>query len=179
MQSGPRDSDMSTDEDAVLSTARLRLRPLRVEDAASMVTVLADPRLYSFTGGGPPTPEVLRARYEAQVAGRSPDGSEAWHNWIVSLAPAGPEIGFVQATITSHGDAADIAWLTGVPWQGHGYAAEAGRAMLAWLVERGVADVTAHVHPAHAASARVAAAIGLVATGELEDGEQVWRLPLS
>ena len=168
---------MSPDEAAVLATARLSLRPLRVEDAEEMALVLADPGLYSFIDGGPPTPEVLRARYEAQLEGWSPDRTEEWRNWIVRLAPDGPAIGFVQATITGHGKVADIAWVTGLPWQGHGYAAEAGRAMIAWLIERGVTDVTAHIHPAHAASARVAAAIGLAPTSEIEAGEQVWRLP--
>ena len=48
--------------------------------------------------------------------------------------------------------------------------------MVAWLWERGVAEIRAHVHPDHAASARVAERIGLVPTGVLDDeGEQIWR----
>ncbi len=144
-----------------------------------MVAVLADPALYRFTGGEPPTLEELRRRYVAQVAGRSADGTEAWHNWIVRLAAGGEAVGFVQATVTGDGDDAnaDIAWVVGVPWQGHGYAGEAAAALVAWLVgARGVSAVTAHIHPYHAASARVAERAGLAPTGVFEDGERVWRL---
>lgn len=141
-----------------------------------MVGVLADPALYRFTGGEPPTLLGLRRRYAAQVAGASPDGSERWHNWILRLAAGGEAIGFVQATVMDEGRRADIAWVIGVPWQGQGYAAEAAVAMGAWLRETGVAEFTAHIHPDHGASERVAARAGLVATKEIEDGERVWRL---
>lgn len=50
---------------------RLALRPLTVEDAPAMVSVLADPSLYEFTGGRPPTPDQLTRQYTAQVRGRS------------------------------------------------------------------------------------------------------------
>ena len=43
----------------MISTARLDLLPLRVEHAAEMAEVLADPALHTFTGGtwpqAPPT----------------------------------------------------------------------------------------------------------------------------
>ncbi len=35
--------------------------------------------------------------------------------------------------------------------------------------------ITAHVHPDHAASARVAELASLLATDEVDDGERVWR----
>jgi len=147
-----------------------------------MAVVLADPALYGFTGGEPPTLDALRRRYAAQVTGASPDGAERWLNWIVRLAPddggdaPGPAIGFVQATVTGAGRRADIAWVIGVRWQGQGHAAEAAAALVAWLRASGVSTITAHVHPDHVASARVAARAGLVATDAFEDGERVWRL---
>ncbi len=161
---------------ARLVTPRLRMDPLRVEDAEAMRGVLADPALYRFTGGEPPTLDSLRRRYAAQVAGASPDGSERWHNWILRLTAGGEAIGFVQATVTDEGRRADIAWVIGVPWQGLGYASEAAVALVAWLRGAGAATITAHVHPDHEASARVAARAGLAATDEVEDGERVWRL---
>lgn len=147
-----------------------------------MTGVLADPALYRFTGGEPPTLVGLRRRYAAQVAGASPDGTERWLNWIVRRvlddaggAPA-PAVGFVQATVVDDGRSADIAWVIGVPWQGLGYASEAAAALVRWLLDDGVTEITAHVHPDHIASARVAARAGLVATDAFEDGERVWRL---
>jgi RimJ/RimL family protein N-acetyltransferase len=158
-------------------TRRLDLVPLRRTDADEMVDVLSHPALYGFTGGQPPSLEDLRVRYERQAAGRSADGSETWGNWIVRLRLAGEAIGYVQATITGAGErrSADIAWVIGVPWQGHGYATEAAQLLVATLAADGVRTITAHVHPDHAASAAVARAAGLEPTDELEDGERVWR----
>jgi RimJ/RimL family protein N-acetyltransferase len=52
---------------------RLELRPLVPGDAAEMVSVLADERLYAFTGGGPPAPIVEGGR-EASIA------------WVIGVA---------------------------------------------------------------------------------------------
>lgn len=158
-----------------LTTERLDLVPLRAEDAASMVGVLADPALYAFTGGEPPGLEELQERFARQVTGRSADGSQTWHNWIVRWRATGEPVGFVQATWTVATRVADVAWLTGTSWQGRGLAAEAATAMIDWLWRRGAAAVTAHVHPDHHASAAIAARIGLAPTDIVEDGERLWR----
>lgn len=160
-------------------TDRLDLLPLRAEDADEMADVLADPVLYAFTGGEPPTPPSLRARYERQVAG-SHDPAERWYNWVIRLRDAGCLCGTVQATVTTGpaaGDAvAEVAWVVGVPWQGRGIATEAARALIGWLGRWPVRQVIAHIHPDHHASAAVAAACGLAATEQWQDGEIRWAM---
>ena len=161
-------------ERQVLRTERLTLDPLQVADAADMVKILSDASLYSFTGGQPPSLAELEVRYRSQVAG-SPDETERWHNWILRLTSTRQAIGFVQATVI--GEVADVAWVIGVLWQRGGFAAEAAVEMCSWLVGDGVQGFTAHIHPKHVASQRVAARIGLAPTDELdEDGEVVWVL---
>ena len=162
---------MATDQ---VSSARLRLVPLTVADAAEMVDVLSGEALYAYTGGAPPGVGELRARYARQVAGRSPDGREEWRNWILRREPGGEAVGYVQATISSEGRRAEIAWVVGLRWQGQGYATEAARALVGWLDARGVAVIQAHIHPEHAASAAVARRAGLRPSGVIEDGEQLW-----
>jgi RimJ/RimL family protein N-acetyltransferase len=152
----------------------LVLSPLVVDDADDMVEVLADERMYEFTGGSPLPLERLRERYRRLAVGRSADGSELWFNWIVRLAD-GSAVGAMQATVDADGSAAEVAWEVGVPWQGRGYASEAAAGMVDWLVARGVPSITACVHPQHQASAGVAARAGLAATSEVVDGEIVWR----
>lgn len=140
-----------------------------------MVGILADPELYRFTGGSPPTLEELAARYEAQTAG-SGTRDEAWHNWIIRLD--GSAVGFVQATVREGAGSnvsADLAWVVGTGWQNRGLAKEAALAMREWLETDGVDRFSAHVHPSHAASQRVAEVIGLRRTGEKDDdGEEIW-----
>ena len=168
-----------------ISTDRLDLLPLRADHADEMAGVLADPALYDFTGGVPPTPRSLRARYERQVAG-SGDPAERWYNWVIKLRKAGRLCGTVQATVrTDVGRAsaddpdqhvAEVAWVVGVPWQGQGIATEAARALIGWLAQLPALPVIAHIHPGNQASAAVASACGLAPTGQWQDGEVRWEL---
>jgi len=151
-------------------TARLALLPLEVRYAEEMVGVLAAPEIYAFTGGEPPTAETLAARYERQTKGPDTPG-EYWLNWV--LQQDDTLIGFVQATVTE--DEAEIAWVVGTAWQGHGYAKEAAVGLVTWLEAHGVRRIVAHVHPDHAASAAVTAAAGLTRTEVMQDGEFRWQ----
>ena len=148
----------------------VELSPLTVDHAGAMVGVLSDPSLYEFTGGTPPTLEELTARYARQAVGHSADGTEQWLNWVVLLDST--PVGFVQATVVD--DSAEIAWVISPSVQGRGLATEAARAMSELLSAAGVRRLVAHVHPDHAASARVAERLGLRRTDVVEDGEIRW-----
>jgi len=156
----------------LIETSRLLLRPLCLEDAFEMHAVLAEPALYAFTGGAPPSLEELRGRYERQVVGHAPDGAEAWLNWTVRERDGNSAVGYVQAGVKD--EVADLAWLIGSQWQRRGYASEAGRAVCAWLAQRSIVHLRALVHPDHVVSQRVALRMGLSRTGETENGEEVW-----
>ncbi|HYY32407.1 MAG TPA: GNAT family N-acetyltransferase [Gaiellaceae bacterium] len=160
-----------------IATERLRLEPLRAEDADEMAAVLNDERLYEFTGGAPPALPVLRKRYAALAAG-SEKTNVHWLNWIVRLQNDASAIGTLQATITngSDGVTALVAWVIGVPWQSRGYATEAARALVAWLRTRGAQTILANVHPDHLASAKVAERTGFEPTDEEANGERIWRV---
>ena len=159
------------------ATARLTLLPLHVEHAEEMAGVLDDPALHTFIGGAPDTVDELRNRYRRMLAG-SPDPGVDWLNWVVQLRADTSLVGTVQATVSD--GVAELAWVVGVPWQGRGIATEAARGLVAWLGERGVRELRAHIHPEHRASAAVAAACGLGPTGRWrDDGEADWGRGLS
>jgi RimJ/RimL family protein N-acetyltransferase len=160
-----------------IQTPRLDLLPLRVDHAEEMAAVLSDPALHDFIGGSPSSPEDLRARYERLVAG-SPDPAVVWCNWVLRPREESKLVGTVQATVTEAGSLAEIAWIVGTSWQGHGFASEAVRGLVAHLRQQGVHTFVAHIHPAHAASAAVARAAGLRPTEDQHDGELRWRLAL-
>ena len=162
---------------AGLDTPRLRLAAVTEGDAEEMAVVLSDPRLHEFIGGSPLGALELRGQYRRWAAG-SGNPHEVWLNWVVRLRDTGEAIGFVQATVARPPGArlaAEVAWVTGVPWQGRGFAAEAATALVNWLAEAGVADVTACIHPQHRASERVAERVGFTPTGGTVMGERVWR----
>lgn len=160
-------------DDSIITTERLTLRPLTVACAVEMVHVLADDELYSFTGGQPPTLPELTSRYESQVAG-SGDEREVWFNWIVRRSSDDVAVGFVQTDLID--GVAELAWLLGVQFQGRGYASEAADALRRHFLEMGALRVTAHIHPDHVASGRVATKIGLTRTTEVDaDGESIWE----
>jgi len=150
------------------------LTPLAVTDAAEMVHVLAARELYVHTGGEPPDRDGLQRRYERLVGGRSDDGAWAWHNWIVRLVADGRAIGTVQSTVSLSRPEAEIAWVVGVEWQGHGYATEAAGRIVGWLEGEGIVGIVARIHPAHGASNAVARHLGMRPTEVFVDGEREW-----
>lgn len=158
------------------STSRLDALPLDVTHADEMTAVLADPALYTYTGGAPEETDTLRARYARQSAG-SPDPAELWWNWVLRVRADDCLAGYVQATV--RGSRAEIAWVVGGAWQGRGYAKEAAAGLVGHLRDEGVRTVSAHIHPGHAASAAVATAAGLAPTEVWEDGEVRWHRDLS
>ncbi|MFL5861381.1 MAG: GNAT family N-acetyltransferase [Solirubrobacteraceae bacterium] len=165
------------EEPVALSSERLMLEPLCAAHADEMAPLLADPRLYAFTGGEPPTLDELRAQYERQAGGGSPDGVERWLNWIVRRRADGSAVGFVQATVSEDQGTrtAALAWVVGVAYQGQGYAREAAATAVTWLRDSGVTRFVACIHPGHQASMGVARALGLAPTAIRVNGEVVWE----
>ena len=159
----------------VQPTDRLRVEPLRVEDADDMVEVLSDARLYEFTGGSPPDLEELRRRFRVQVTEVSPDGRETWLNWVVRLRSDGTAIGYVQASVERASADVQVAWVIGRTWQGQGYASEAVGEMVTALRAAGTRRLVARVRGDHAASRRVAERAGLAPTGTVVDDEDEWE----
>jgi len=153
----------------------VRIRPLSVDDATAMAEVLSAASLYEFVGGEPPSAAELGKRYAVQVAGVSPDGQEQWINEVVVLEPHDRPIGYVQATIPSAGGPAEIAWVIGESWQGHGYATRAAKLLVELLAGRGVTELIAHIHPDNVASQKIAQRLGLQPTNLIVDGEIRWE----
>jgi RimJ/RimL family protein N-acetyltransferase len=166
--------------DERIQTARLALVPVTAEDADELAVILADTRLYAFTGGRAGTLEDLRATL-GRLAGDRVADAAAQHNLVVRRLADRAAVGMLQAVFGSSGRAAEISWLVGVPWQGQGLASEAARAVVGWLEARGVDQITAWIRPDHHASESVAIHAGLMVTDEdrttdkHEHTERLWR----
>lgn len=184
-----------------LESERLVLEPLRPQHADELAPVLDDHSLHRFIGGEPLGLEDLRARFEHQARGRSPDGRDWWLNWVVRERSTGRPVGTVQATVsglesesesataastptptptatataTATGSVSELAWVIGTAHQGRGFAKEAVAAVASWLGECGVSRLRAHIHPDHEASTAVARSVGMVLCDVVVDGEVRWE----
>jgi RimJ/RimL family protein N-acetyltransferase len=164
-------------QDSELDGPRVRLEPLRIDHAAEIAPLLDDPGLHTFTGGRPASLKELQQTYRRRRAGRSPDGTQRWLNWVVRRREDRRPLGTVQATVSrdAAGFTAEVAWVIGAAYQGCGYAREAAQVMAVWLRQQGATRLVAHVHPEHVASALVARSIGLAPTSIIIDGEVRWE----
>lgn len=124
-----------------IHTERLLLEPLGPSHAEEMFPVLSDPAIYEWLDyGAPASVEYLRALYARLEAGRSPDGSEVWLNFLVRLN-GGQAIGYVQATVYP-GHKAYVGYVLASLFWGKGYAAEAMTALLTHLAREHPTPVT-------------------------------------
>lgn len=108
--------------------AGLSLEPQIAAHAGEMYAVLCDPAIYEFENEPPISEAWLRSRYARLESRISADGSEQWLNWVVRL-PSQELAGFVQATVTSNGNA-HIAYLLASRYWGRGIGQSAVTAML-------------------------------------------------
>lgn len=81
----PRADDIDTD--------RVRLQPMRPDDASALFPIIDDERLHAFTGGVPDTMDKLRSRLDVWAHERSSEGRQAWLNWVVRAADDGRVLG--------------------------------------------------------------------------------------
>jgi RimJ/RimL family protein N-acetyltransferase len=156
----------------VIEGARVVLVPLLAADADELAGLLDD----DYTRGALGVEDVdgLRARFARWEARRSPDGAEAWLNWVVRARDDRRALGWAQATVRSR--SAGVAYALLASARGQGAASDAVRALVAWLRgDRGVEEVVAWIAPANAASGRVAHAAGFAPTARRDDdGEVRW-----
>lgn len=161
----------------MLETKRLRCEPLQPQHAAQMFPVLSDTRIYTYLPGKPPLSlEALQRRYDFLSAGRSPDGSERWLNWILLLRLDGAAVGFWQATV--HADHASIAYVLHPDYWGRGLASEASLALVSLLFDRfALSFLRAEIHFENQASHALVRRLGFQLEREdHEEGDAIYRL---
>lgn len=136
------------------------LEPQVSAHADAMFLVLSDLRIYEHENAPPPTVEWLRDRFARLESRASPDGREAWLNWVIRL-PSGELAGYVQATVA--GRQASIAYVLGSRWWGRGIATEAVRTMMTELrATDGVETFVAVFKRGNLRSRRLLARLGFV-----------------
>ena len=114
-------------------TPTLTLEPLLASHAEAMFEVLSDKAIYQYLDYPPPVSvEYLFGVYSRLEARRSPDGSDAWLNWVIRPRDQ-PLAGYVQATVAPD-RSAYVAYVLASKYWGRGYAQCAMQAMHEHLV---------------------------------------------
>jgi RimJ/RimL family protein N-acetyltransferase len=104
------------------------LEPQMASHARQMFVVLSDPAIYEFENSPPESEEWLVNRFKKLESRKSPDGKQAWLNWVVRL-PNQELAGDVQATSLESGMCYVAYELASMYWR-QGLARSAVTAML-------------------------------------------------
>ncbi|MGW1199598.1 GNAT family N-acetyltransferase [Streptomyces sp. NPDC002536] len=149
----------------MLETPRLVLRRFRPEDAAALAAYRSDPLVARYQGWTAPVPYDAALRAVHGFAEGSPD-RPGWFQYAVELAAEGCLVGDVGVCLHENLMQAEIGFTLATERQGHGYAAEAVRAVLADLFERrGLHRVSAECDARNARSARLLQRLGFTQEG--------------
>lgn len=144
----------------VLASARLRLRPRRIEDADALYAAMRDSAVMHFWSRPPyATPEEARADF----AREAPE----WRNWAITLAGDDRAIGFVAAGEKRQGKVVELGYLLAPEHQGRGVAREALTLVIDRLFAEGNRRVFADTDPDNAASRALLEALGFTLEGVL------------
>lgn len=148
-----------------LSSARLRLLPLAVDDAELLLPIYADPEVSEFFEHKVTELEGVRNTVKQRLARDVPAGMGTWliqHDDTI--------VGHAHLWAARHpAGILEIGWTIGKAHWGKGIATEAARAVIEHGFRRlGVPAIFALVHRDNAASLRVAQKLGFIDVGEEE-----------
>lgn len=153
-----------------LITDRLILRAHRRTDFDASAALWADPAVVRYISGRPSTPEESWQRL-LRYAGLWP--LLGFGYWVIADKASGAFLGeagladFRRVMTPSLNGMPEAGWVLTPAAQGQGFAREAVLAILAWADRHLAAAQTACIiDPTHAASHRLAHAVGYVAQGE-------------
>lgn len=159
---------MNVDSEWPAERSRLTIEALDAAHAPGLLAALDDERVGRFIGGPEVTTlDALHDRIRYLATTDPSQWGERWLNWVVRLGtdPDPPVIGRIEATVhlerRSGRRIAEVAYVLGPRWGGHGYATEATAWMLDELHRRHDVDVAwATVDPCNEASLALLARLG-------------------
>lgn len=146
----------------ILETPRLLLEPLVPAHASVIYEQLLDKRLYQFIPQDPPTSlQVLETRYLALSSRLSPDGQEAWLNWVLRFRDSSVYVGTLEATVNANRTAALAYMIFPLFWR-QSYAKEGCERIINHLFQDyGVSVVTVDIDTRNIASISLVEALGM------------------
>ncbi|WP_367131357.1 GNAT family N-acetyltransferase [Saccharothrix sp. HUAS TT1] len=141
-----------------LTTERLVLRPFTAADAPAFAAYRSDPDVARYQGWEAPF-SLARAEEFVRDVGAADPNAPGWYQYAVEVG--GVLVGDVGVDLHENRRQAEIGYTLAAAHQGHGYATEAVRRVLAHLFEvRGLHRVSAECDARNARSARLLTRLG-------------------
>jgi len=162
-----------------LITARLVLRPIRIEHAPAFWEVLRDPAMYEWIERAPPGARSdVEARFAriARIAQSIAQGrAEQWLNWTVWTRDGDEAVGIVEATVQPT-NVVQVAYMFAPRVWGQGFAREAMAAALEAMSQSGAVAFEATIDTRNARSLALIKRLGFALSETHETQmEAVWR----
>jgi RimJ/RimL family protein N-acetyltransferase len=152
-----------------LTTQRLVLRRFRPEDLDAFVAYRSDPETAHYQSWEAPYPAGQARRFLQQLEAIHPDTPGEWFQFAVALRQTDRLIGDCGAHVLAEDSRqAEIGFTLAPQHQGYGYATEAVRRLLHYLlIERGKHRVRASCDDRNTRSAAVLERVGMRREGHL------------
>ena len=158
----------------LLQTDRLLLRRFRADDAPAVAAYRSDPDVARYQGWDAPFRLDAARRFVASVAGRDPR-EEGWFQYALERRSDGALVGDVGVNRHDEGRQAELGFTLATAFQRQGYAAEAVRRVIDFLlVEDGLHRVHAALDARNERSAALLERLGLRREG-YEVQSQFWK----
>lgn len=143
-----------------LTTARLGLRKMLPEDAATFFALNSDPEVIRYTGDDPF--ESVEAAYTFLQAYQDVYQREGYGRWSVCLLDTDECVGWCGLRYQPDVQLTDLGYRFFRKWWGRGLATESGRASLAYgFAQLALPEIIARAQVANAASIRVMEKLGM------------------
>lgn len=148
----------------LLETSRLRLRRFRSGDAPVLAAYRSDPEVARYQSWTAPVSLQTAGCLVQEFADGDP-GRPGWFQYAIELKADECLVGDVGVNLHDNRMQAELGFTLAPDRQGHGYAAEAVRAVLDDLFTRGLRRVSAECDARNARSARLLERVGFLPEG--------------
>ncbi len=144
-----------------LHTERLRIEPLQAAHADLLFVPLQDPSIYTFIPQDPPSAADLQRQHAFLAGGKSPDGKEAWLNWVAFVRSSQTPVGTFQATVPQEAEASIAYTVLPAFWR-QGYAREIASCLIEHIfVTYNIPGIYAEIDTRNTGSIRLVESLGL------------------
>jgi RimJ/RimL family protein N-acetyltransferase len=160
---------------ATIETERLRLRAFEPEDLDALAAIYGRPDVVRYLYEGPRSRDEVRALLERKMGVREIHDDGDTVSYAIELRSSGVVVGdcIVRLLSVAHRQG-EIGFVVHPDHQGHGYATEAGSAMLEVAFDGlGLHRVVGRLEARNAASARVLERLGMRREAHLVENEWV------